>query len=220
MITTSQMRDLLSHALSELPSHADELRDLDAALGDGDLGITVRAGSEAVVKAIGALPDEATLGDVLLAAGKAFSTANPSTFAALVGGGLLAAAKTVQGKDALGRDEALAIGRAVASRITERGKSKIGDKTVLDALAPSLDVLEASQASAAETLDAMIATASERVVETAKMQSQKGRAAWVQERSIGHPDPGATAYVRFLEALRKAVDQGAGVSAGASVPRP
>ncbi|WP_250536960.1 DAK2 domain-containing protein [Caballeronia sp. AZ10_KS36] len=209
MISTRQMRDLLSHALSELPSHADELRDLDAALGDGDLGITVRAGSEAVVKAIGALPDEATLGDLLLAAGKAFSTANPSTFAALVGGGLLAAAKTVQGKDALGRDEALAVGRAVASRITERGKSKIGDKTVLDALAPSLDVLEASQGSAADTLDAMIATASERVVETAKMQSQKGRAAWVQERSIGHPDPGATAYVRFLEALRKAVDQGA-----------
>jgi dihydroxyacetone kinase-like protein len=203
------MRDLLSHALSELPSHADELRDLDAALGDGDLGITVREGSEAVVKAIGALPDEATLGDVLLAAGKAFSTANPSTFAALVGGGLLAAAKTVQGKDALGREEALAIGRAVASRITERGKSKIGDKTVLDALVPSLDVLEASQGSAAETLDAMIATASERVAETAKMQSQKGRAAWVQERSIGHPDPGATAYVRFLEALRRAVDRGA-----------
>jgi phosphoenolpyruvate---glycerone phosphotransferase subunit DhaL len=142
---------------------------------------------------------------VLLAAGKAFSTANPSTFAALVGGGLLAAAKTMQGKDTVGRDDALAIGQAIATRITERGKSQVGDKTVLDALVPSLDTLAASPGNATESVDAMIVTASERVAETAKMQSQKGRAAWVQERSIGHADPGATAYVRFLEALRKAM---------------
>jgi phosphoenolpyruvate---glycerone phosphotransferase subunit DhaL len=205
-VTSKQLRDILTRALNDLPAHADELRDLDAALGDGDLGITVRAGSEAVVKALSALPDDAPVNDILLASGKAFSTANPSTFAALIGGGLLAAAKTMQGKSDVNRDDALAIGQAVASRITERGKSKLGDKTVLDALLPSLDVLQSSTGDALATLDAMIATAQERVDETAKMQSQKGRAAWVQERSIGHADPGATAYVRFLQALRHAMD--------------
>ncbi|BAN27119.1 DAK2 domain-containing protein [Caballeronia insecticola] len=204
-VTSKELRDILTRALSALPAHADELRDLDAALGDGDLGITVQAGSAAVVKALAALPDEASLNEVLLAAAKAFSTANPSTFAALVGGGLLAAAKTVTGKDAIGRDEALAIGQAVAARIIERGKSQVGDKTVLDALVPSLDVLGASQGSSTEALDAMIAKATEQVSATASMQSKKGRAAWVQERSIGHADPGATAYVRFLEALRNAL---------------
>lgn len=201
-VTSKELRDILTRALSALPAHADELRDLDAALGDGDLGITVQSGSLAVVKALGALPEEATLNEVMLAAAKAFSTANPSTFAALVGGGLLAAAKTVNGKDAIGRDEALAIGQAVSARIIERGKSQVGDKTVLDALVPSLDVLAASQGSTIDTLDAMIAKAREQVSATAPMQSKKGRAAWVQERSIGHADPGATAYVRFLEALR------------------
>jgi phosphoenolpyruvate---glycerone phosphotransferase subunit DhaL len=205
-VTSKQLRDILTRALNDLPAHADELRDLDAALGDGDLGITVRAGSEAVVKAWSALPDDVPINDLLLAAGKAFSTANPSTFAALIGGGLLAAAKTMQGKNEVNRDDALIIGQAVASRITERGKSKLGDKTVLDALLPSLDVLQSSSDDALATLDAMIATAQERVSETAKMQSQKGRAAWVQERSIGHADPGATAYVRFLEALRRAIE--------------
>jgi phosphoenolpyruvate---glycerone phosphotransferase subunit DhaL len=204
-VTSKELRDILTRALNALPAHADELRDLDAALGDGDLGITVRAGSEAVVKAWSAMPEDASINEVLLAAGKAFSTANPSTFAALVGGGLLAAAKTMQGKDTVGRDDALAIGQAIATRITERGKSQVGDKTVLDALVPSLDTLAASPGNATESVDAMIVTASERVAETAKMQSQKGRAAWVQERSIGHADPGATAYVRFLEALRKAM---------------
>ncbi|SAK89082.1 dihydroxyacetone kinase [Caballeronia glebae] len=204
-VTSKELRDILTRALSALPAHADELRDLDAALGDGDLGITVQSGSLAVVKALGALPEEATLNEVMLAAAKAFSTANPSTFAALVGGGLLAAAKAVNGKDAIGRDEVLGIGQAVSARIIERGKSQVGDKTVLDALVPSLDVLAASQGSAIDTLDAMIAKAREQVSATAPMQSKKGRAAWVQERSIGHADPGATAYVRFLEALRNAL---------------
>ncbi|HVE06729.1 MAG TPA: DAK2 domain-containing protein [Paraburkholderia sp.] len=203
-VSSNEMRGTVSRALEALPAHADELRDLDAALGDGDLGITVQAGAKAVVAAWAALPAEASINELLLAAGKAFSTANPSTFAALVGGGLLAAAKTMAGKDALGRDEALTIGRAVAARIVERGKSKVGDKTVLDALVPSLDVLEASQGDAQALLDAMIAKAQQQIDATASLQSQKGRAAWVQERSIGHPDPGATAYLRFLQSLRGA----------------
>ncbi|MDR5837806.1 DAK2 domain-containing protein [Caballeronia sp. LZ034LL] len=204
-VTSQELRDILTRTLNALPAHADELRDLDAALGDGDLGITVQSGSVAVVKALAALPAEATLNETLLAAAKAFSTANPSTFAALVGGGLLAAAKTVNGKDALNRDDVLAIGQAVAGRIIERGKSQVGDKTVLDALVPSLDVLAASQGNATDALDAMIAKADEQVSATAAMQSRKGRAAWVQERSIGRADPGATAYLRFLQALRQAL---------------
>jgi len=206
-VSSNELRDVVSRALDAMPAHTDELRDLDAALGDGDLGITVQSGSKAVVAAWAALPAEASVADLLLAAGKAFSTANPSTFAALVGGGLLAAAKTAAGKQTVGRDDALAIGRALAARIVERGKSKVGDKTVLDALVPSLDVLEASPGDAAAhaLLSAMIDKASAQVDATAALQSQKGRAAWVQERSIGHPDPGATAYLRFLEALRGAL---------------
>ncbi|RFU48267.1 DAK2 domain-containing protein [Paraburkholderia sp. DHOC27] len=206
-MSCNEFRALVTRSLSTLPTHADELRELDAALGDGDLGITVQVGSAAVIKAWAALPDEATLSEALVAAGKAFSTANPSTFAALIGGGLLAAAKTVTGKDALGKAEALDIGRAVAARIAERGKSKLGDKTVLDALVPSLDTLEATDGNAAQVLAAMIDTAKQQVVATTDLQSQRGRAAWVQERSVGHADPGATAYLRFLEALRGAVGE-------------
>ncbi|CAD6557968.1 DAK2 domain-containing protein [Paraburkholderia sabiae] len=204
-MSCNDIRALLSRALGALPAHTEELRELDAALGDGDLGITVQKGSAAVVKALAALPDDAAMSDILRAAGQAFSTANPSTFAALIGGGLLAAAKTMLDKHDVGKDDALAIGRAVAARIIERGKSKVGDKTVLDALVPSLDVLEASDGRAQEVLAAMIETARHRIESTAALQSQKGRAAWVQERSIGHADPGATAYLRFLEALLAAL---------------
>ncbi len=50
-----------------------------------------------------------------------------------MGCGLLAAAKTVAGRREAGRAEALVVGRAVTARIAERGKSQLGDKTVLDA---------------------------------------------------------------------------------------
>ncbi|MCP3716715.1 DAK2 domain-containing protein [Paraburkholderia sp. CNPSo 3281] len=203
-LSVSEVRARLIGALNAMPASAEELRELDAALGDGDLGVTVKAGSLAAADAIAKLPPDAALGDVLNATGKAFSTANPSTFGALVGGGLLAAAKTVVGSHVAGRAEALAMGRAVAARIAERGKSQLGDKTVLDALVPSLDTIEAFESGVDERalLDAMIDTAQRQVRATAALQSKKGRAAWVQERSIGHADPGATAWLRFLQAWR------------------
>lgn len=201
-LSVNELRARLIGALNAMPACAEELRELDAALGDGDLGLTVKAGSLAAAEAIEKLPPEAAVSDVLVATGKAFSTANPSTFGALVGGGLLAAAKAVAGRQEAGRADALVIGRAVAARIAERGKAQLGDKTVLDALVPSLDTLEAGSGDERALVDAMIETAARQVSVTASLQSKKGRAAWMQERSIGHADPGATAWLRFLEAWR------------------
>lgn len=198
----AELRALLERTLSAMPSHADELRKLDAALGDGDLGITVTAGSKAVREAVSALDYSADIRLVLQTVAKAFSTANPSTFAALVGGGLLAAAKTATDKTELARADAAEIGDAVATRIVERGKAQLGDKTILDALIPSLEALYGHTGSDEDALEAMITTAKAKVEETAGLQSAKGRAAWIQERSVGHPDPGATAYLRFLQELR------------------
>jgi dihydroxyacetone kinase-like protein len=192
--------ELLDAALPRLAGAQEELRALDAALGDGDLGITVSKGAEAVRAAVTALPDP-TPAAVLKTAGSAFATANPSTMAALVGGGLLAAAKTVGDTDHLDRAAAGTIGRAAAERIAARGKAQPGDKTVLDALLPSLDVLESSAEGDAGTLQRMIAAAQRGVTDTAPLVSQRGRAAWVGERGAGTPDPGATAYLRLLEAL-------------------
>ena len=86
--------------------------------------------------------------------------------------------------------------------IAKRGKAELGDKTMLDALVPSVAALEAG--SSDEALEAMIAAARKGIDDTTGLVSRKGRAAWLGERTIGHPDPGATAYLRFLEALQQA----------------
>jgi dihydroxyacetone kinase-like protein len=201
-VTTEELVTRLDGALSRLAGSREELRELDAALGDGDIGITVSKGAEAVHAKLAGLANPVPR-DVLRGAAMAFSAANPSTFAALVGGALLAAAKVVE-TDELTGQEAVAIGRAVADSITTRGKSQVGDKTVLDALVPSIDVLESmvSRSTAGTaTLDAMVKSAREAVAATAPLRSRRGRASWMGERSVGHPDPGAVAYLRFLEAL-------------------
>jgi len=179
--------------------HADELRDLDAVLGDGDLGITVSAGAAAIVRALAEI-DATSLSEPVTAAGRAFATANPSTFAALFGGGLLAAGASLRAETELTPRVAAVALRALADRISERGGAELGDKTILDALLPSIDALEGADG-APDALAAMRTAAWGGVRATTDALSRRGRAAWVGERGIGSADPGATAYARLLDAV-------------------
>lgn len=201
-MTPTDMRALLDGATFRLEGAREELRELDAAIGDGDLGITVADGAAAVRAGLDTLPADCSVADLLKAAAKAFGRANPSTMGALVSMALLAAAKAVGDAPDVDRGAAVTLARAAAASIAERGSAVLGDKTVLDSLLPSITALENSDSDGAGTLDAMIAAAAQGVLSTTGLQSQRGRAAWVAERSIGHPDGGAVAYLRLLEALR------------------
>jgi dihydroxyacetone kinase len=197
-VNGAELRAALLAALPRLATSTDELRDLDAAIGDGDLGITVAEGSAAAIVALRELPDTATPGEVLRSMGPAVARANPSTFAALVASALLAGAKAIADRDTVTRDELIEAGRIGAQAIATRGKSGVGDKTVLDALIPSLD---AAGATADDPLGAAVQAARAGVEATRDLVSVRGRAAWVGERTRGHADPGAMAYLRLLEAF-------------------
>lgn len=200
-MTVETVVGVLDAALAALAQERDVLRDLDAAVGDGDLGITVDKGSQAIRAALTAQPP-ATVGEMLRTSGAAFAKANPSTMAALVGAGLLMASKGVMDELSWTPELAERVGRAAMGRIAERGKAEIGDKTVLDALSPSLDALH--DAAEGDALASMIAAATAGRDATTGQAGRRGRAAWVGERGSGHPDPGATAYVLFLTCLQRA----------------
>lgn len=200
-MTGDELRRLLIAALPRLEASRQELRDLDAALGDGDLGITVGDGAAAIVDELAAGDSAMRPSKVLQMAAAAFSAANPSTFSALIAGGLLASAKALGDQELLDRPAAVAMLSAAIERITQRGKSAVGDKTVLDAMAPSLQALIAAPEGSPDTLSDMVSAARGGVSLTSGLRSRRGRAAWVGDRSIGQPDGGATAYLRLLEAL-------------------
>lgn len=201
-MNTTQLKAAISAALGRLAEHAEELRDLDAALGDGDLGITVSSGAQAVITALEGEADDSAPADVAKTCARAFATANPSTMAALVAGALLAGSKTWAEKTEISLADTVEFASAAAESIGKRGKSKLGDKTILDALVPAVDALRTESDAAADAqaaLAAAIEAAEKGVKDTVPMQSQRGRASWLQERSIGLQDPGATALLRFLQ---------------------
>ena len=200
---STQLIEQIQGSLREVVKYADELRDLDQALGDGDLGITITLGAGAVIDALTELPESANPSEIARACAKAFANANPSTMAALVAGGLLAGSKAWKDVDDVDIVAAARFVRAAGDNIAQRGKTQLGDKTIVDAIMPAADALDAGR-SGADGLDAAIAAAENAVVETRSLRSRRGRAAWLQERSIGLQDPGATAMWRFLEAWRTA----------------
>lgn len=200
---SSDLRARLTASLTVLIESADELRDLDAQLGDGDLGITVKSGSVAVIEALEDLEDTSTPTEIARASAKAFANANPSTMAALVAGALLAGSKTWADTTDVTVADVRAFTAAAADNIAQRGKTQLGDKTIYDGLAAVAEALD-GPADAASAIDAAIAAATDAVERTTPMQSRRGRASWLQERSVGIPDPGATALLRFLEAWRSA----------------
>jgi len=197
-----ELSTAIRSCLGELVQYADELGELDQQLGDGDLGITVSLGAAAAVAALEALPETATPSEVVLACAKAFANANPSTMAALVAGALLAGSKVWGDSATVTGDQIGKFALAAAESISQRGKSQVGDKTILDAMFPAAEAL--LSAPPATALDEAIDAAERGVIASKALQSRRGRASWLQERSIGLQDPGATGYLRFLQSWKAA----------------
>lgn len=189
---------------------ADVLRDLDSQIGDGDLGITVTRGMESVLGGLDDLEGK-PVSDQLARSGMAFNRAAASTFGVLFATAMMRGGAAVKDKNA-GVDDVVAIGRAALQGLMDRGKAKLGDKTLLDALAPAIDAFdEAQQAgkSLSDATDAAVTAAKAGMDATTSMKSQVSRASWVGERSIGVQDPGATAVTFMLNAVQRWVHENA-----------
>lgn len=192
----------ICNALADLSTYADELGNLDAALGDGDLGVTVSLGAESIINSLASLSRDATPSEIIQVCAKSFAEANPSTLAALVAGALLAGAQIWVGKTEITVSDVAVFTSAAGDSIAKRGRSKIGDKTILDAVLPAAKAF-ADTTNPDYALNAAIAAAEKAVVETTSMQSSRGRASWLQHRSIGLQDPGATAFWYLLRSWQQ-----------------
>lgn len=184
------------HAIRELmEANRDYLIELDSAIGDGDLGLTM---TKAFVTADdqAAESEETDIGMLFSRAGMAMSKAAPSTMGTLVATGFMRGGKAVKGQSELGTPEIAAFFRAFADGLMERGKSKPGEKTIIDLMDPVATALEeaAAAGTGASELPKLVAARTEEALEAVKgMISQHGKAAIYREQTQGKPDPGAIA---------------------------
>ena len=197
--------------MAEIAASVKEQRDylvqLDAAIGDGDHGVNLNRGFDAVVRALAAQP-ETLPGAQLTLAGRTLVSAVGGASGPLWGaafrraGRALGEAATFDGPRLV---EAL---EAAVAGIADLGGARPGDKTMLDALAPAATALReriGARMSLAEALHAAADAAEAGMRATVPMQARKGRASYLGERSIGHQDPGATSAALILRALERAV---------------
>jgi dihydroxyacetone kinase/dihydroxyacetone kinase-like protein len=180
--------------------------DLDSVVGDGDFGYSMARGFEQVVEGFADF-DRTDIGTFLkrvavTITGRIGGTSGPIWGTAFIRAGVVAGDRTT-----LTGDDVVAMLRAAADGIKQRGGAELGEKTLLDALVPATDTLErelAAGTGAADALARMAATARHAADATKEMVAMRGRAAYTGERSRGSVDAGATAVAVMLERISAA----------------
>ena len=177
----------------------DFLCELDSFAGDGDHGISMDLGWEAV-KSVGAENRE-DLGDYLKDCAKAFIQAVGASIGPLYGTAFLRAAKYAVGKAELTPNEVLDVVNLGVQGIAERGEARLGDKSLIDTLVPFSDaLLRESESPWSVRLSAALSAGRAGMESTAHMVAKVGRARTHGERSRGRVDPGAFSAYVVLEA--------------------
>ena len=206
MTRTLKATDIITIAgkvISDLSWHIEELRLLDARLGDGDLGVTIEVGIKAIKDYL-ASSGEDDIGKLLMHCGLNFNRASPSTFGTLLASALLEAGKALQGKREIGLDDLVAAGKASVAGVKNRGKAELGDKTMLDSLIPAVKAFEHELSRGVETKEAfslVVTVAEEGMRATTNMRAKHSRASWRQEDSVGVQDAGATAMYYIIKSI-------------------
>jgi dihydroxyacetone kinase-like protein len=181
--------------------HAQELTELDAAIGDADHGINMRRGMRAVIER---LPADGSAPDVLLkSVGSSLISKVGGASGPLYGTAFLRASKAVAGKAELEPADVSALFRAALQGVVELGKAVRNDKTMVDAFEPAVDVLQTSLADGKSIADALAAAKSAAQAgsdATIDLVARKGRASYLGDRARGHRDPGSASTALLFAA--------------------
>ncbi len=191
-----------------LDQHADEVAELDQAIGDGDHLINLKRGIDALQKQSAEL-DEMDLSAAFSKIGMTLMSTMGGASGSLFGSLFVTMGKTAKSTtaDISGLVE---IFEAGVDSVKARGKADIGEKTMLDTLIPAVNALRQAVdngESASTALAAMRKAALEGMESTRDMQATKGRASFLGERAIGHIDAGARTSQLMLDAIADVINK-------------
>lgn len=210
-ISSVQFKEFLRKVVEMVEEQKDYFCELDRKIGDGDHGVTMSIGWQAVNEKLnGELADETDIAKLAITSGKTFLSAVGSSVGPLYATGFMRGAKVAKGKTELTGEECKNFWIAFANGIQERGQAKMGDKTMVDTLAPFAEKLEAAYAATNDFYKAFeeaLVAGEVGMKSTIDIVSKLGRSSRLGERSIGAQDPGATSiyYVlnEFFSTLQK-----------------
>jgi phosphoenolpyruvate---glycerone phosphotransferase subunit DhaL len=192
--------ELVKAVAAVIDGHAEELTSLDQAIGDGDHGINMKRGFDAV------LVDAANLSakpwpDFLKGVGTMLVMKVGGASGPLYGTLFMALGKDLPVEPT--RADLVRAFRAAIAAVQARGKSERGQKTMLDVLFPVAEALEAGTSEAGAIARAAHAAAEA----TIPVRAVRGRASFLGDRSIGHMDPGARSSALLIEAIASVLEK-------------
>jgi len=221
-ITLDDTRRMLAAIAAAVEERASALSDLDAALGDGDHGVSLTIGFRATMAELGAARGEAPdIGALLNSVGLSLVNSVGAAMGPLYGTAFTRAGKVAAGKTDINGPTLAAMIEAARDGVIARGKASTGDKTMLDAFAPAARAARAAADDGGDVLVVLRAAsdaAAHGAIATRDMIAKKGRASRLGERTRGHQDAGASSTALMLRAALLTLDpQGDGKTA--DIPR-
>ena len=207
MVNNDKVLSILLQIGEKIEEEKLFLTELDNVIGDGDHGINMARGFDAV-KAKQPMMEGKDVGTILKTVGMALVSTVGGASGPLYGTAFMQAGKAMTGKMEIGMEDFLAIMDAAIAGVQMRGKSTTGEKTMLDAMVPAAEAMKkcyAESGDAKKAIDEGLSAAKAGVEYTKTIIATKGRASYLGERSIGHQDPGATSFTLMLEVIDGAI---------------
>jgi phosphoenolpyruvate---glycerone phosphotransferase subunit DhaL len=193
-----------------LTEHAAELTQLDAAIGDADHGTNMARGFRAVRERVldGTAAADADVAGLFRQTGMALISTVGGAGGPLYGTLFVRMGQAAAGKDGLTLADVRDVLTAGVQGVVARGRAERGDKTMVDALGPAVDALDAAVAAGlapGEALREAAKAAEGGAAATTPMEARKGRASYLGPRSVGHQDPGATSSAMLVRTLAETI---------------
>ena len=193
-IGVNELKTIFGSLNKIMDENREYLIELDSVMGDSDLGLTMQKSFEAAHAEVQNYTEN-DVGKLFMKIGMKIAQAAPSTMGTLMATGFMKGGKSVAKAESLSIGDLAVFFRAFTNGIMVAGKTKPGNKTIIDTLDPATTALEKAATenkSIEEGLNDAYQEALQGVESSKQMEAQHGRAAYYREKSIGVQDPGAT----------------------------
>jgi dihydroxyacetone kinase phosphoprotein-dependent L subunit len=208
VLSEDNVRDMIWYIADRIIENKLLLTEVDSKIGDGDHGIGMAGGMQKAKEAASKAENTGNAYALFEKAGKAMLMSMGGASGVLFGSLYMAGARGAEARAELAAGDLAAMLERSLAAIRERGKARVGDKTMVDALEPAVEAMKKTQDLGLAPMLAAAAEAAKQGVENTKnYQAKFGRAKSLMERAVGFQDAGATSVWIILRSMREFVEQ-------------
>lgn len=208
-LNVEQTQEMIEHVCDAIIESKLYLTEVDSKIGDGDHGIGMAGGMQKAKEELRLKKPFTDINGIFKTTGMAMLNSMGGASGVIFGSMFLGGIKGKESITALSSSVLAELMRGSLTAIMQRGKAQVGDKTMVDALAPAVEALEESRGEDLETaLEKAVQAAEWGVEETKKYVAKFGRAKSLMERAVGYQDAGATSVSIIFRAMYEYVKGG------------